>query len=193
MDSTSLTVITLWVLGSFVFLAFIYLVWAFVYFRGMAEKARAKGCAFEKDVNTGKTVLYYCYDSHFFMNDKGEKVFDFFEGDSFEILIATLSSDSMIPKKAYRVCVAQTELADEDDDKGKPIIQVYFLPMKNDISTWTVAKVEQHDLFLEHPLMGKLRVPKCFKNDAQIGQPMTLISEVTEIGNSYRLEYKPVS
>ena len=192
MDSTSLTVITLWILGSFVFLAFIYLVWAFVYFRGMAEKAREKGCAFEKDVNIGKTVLYYCYDSHFFMNNKGEKVSDFFGDNSFEILVATFSSDSMIPEKAYRVYVAQTDLADEDDDKGKPIIQVCFSPMKNDISKWTVAKVEIRDLVLEHPLMGKLCVPKRFKEDAQVGETITLISEVTKIGNNYRLEYKPV-
>ena len=64
------------------------------------------------------------------MNNKGEKVSVFFGDNSFEILVATFSSDSMIPEKAYRVYVAQTDLADEDDDKGKPIIQVCFSPMK---------------------------------------------------------------
>ena len=208
MDSTSLTVITLWILGSFVFLAFIYSVWAFVYFRGMAEKAREKGCAFEKDVNMEKIKLFYCYRGKFvtvdcdgddvrapyFTNENGTEICLLSEVER-EIFIGGLTPDSMVPNKAYRLAVDKTCLKHNDDGTTYTpnTLQVFFQPAKNDISNWTVTEIEKRDLILEHPLMGKLRVPKRFNKDAQIGQMMTLISEVTEIGNSYRLEYKPVS
>lgn len=205
LSSPTATIVLLSVLGSFVLAAFIWLLWAFVHYRGMAEKARAKGFAFEKDVNTEKIKLFYCYigkyvtidfagdevRAPYFVNERGTEI-DIFLDINCEVFVGGLMPDSMIPSKAYRLTVDKTCLKHNDDGTtyNPQTLQVFFRPAKNDVSQWTVAKVEKSDLILEHPLMGKLRVPKRFKKNAEIGQNITLISKVTEFAQSYRLEYE---
>ncbi len=186
---------------------FIFCLISAIRIRKAARLLLEKGFSFEKDVNTEKIKLFYCYRGKFvtvdcdgddvrapyFMNENGTEIY-LLSGVEREILIGGLTPDSMVPNKAYRVAVTKTGLKHNDDGTTcmPHTLQVFFRPAKNDVSQWTVAEVEKRDLVLEHPLMGKLRVPKRFKKDAQAGQPITLISEVTEIGNNYRLMYKPV-
>lgn len=173
--------------------------------RKAARQLLEKGFAFEEDVNTEKIKLFYCYRGKFvtvdcdgddvrapyFVNECGIEV-DIFPDIRREVFVGGLMPDSMIPSKAYRLAIDKTCLKHNDDGTtyNPQTLQVFFRPAKNDVSQWTVAKVEKSDLILEHPLMGKLRVPKRFKKNAEIGQNITLISKVTEFAQSYRLEYE---
>ena len=208
LSNFSTTMIYITVTASVAFVAiFTFCVVSVSRIRKAARQLLEKGFSFEKDVNTEKIKLFYCYRGKFvkvgcngdevrapyFANEQGTEV-DIFLDINREFFVGGLMPDSMIPSKAYRLAVDKICLKhNEDGATCKPhTLQVFFRPAKNDVSRWTVTEVEKCDLILKHPLMGKLRVPKHFKAGINIGQTITLISEVTEIDNTFRLKYKPV-
>lgn len=93
----------------------------------------------------------------------------------------------MIPSKGYRIDIAMTKL--RFVDKGKKVISVFFMPMNNSISIWTVSKIEIATICIEHPIMGTLILPIPLRQNYTLGQQVKLISKVSKDGNTYRLTY----
>lgn len=175
--------------------------------RKKARKMLKAGLQFKQDIITGKTKLFYCYRGKFlsldcdgdeiyvpyFVNERGKETTVLPEIRR-EFYIAPLTSDSMLPDNAYRSTVDKVCL--KQNGGGAPYmpmtLQVYFKPANDDISTWSIIKVEKANLVLEHPQMGMLCVPKHFRKNAKIGEEITLISKVSKTAKCYQIKYETV-
>lgn len=178
------------ILSVFLILFFAHLVWAFVYYRSPSQIEPQNGKSFREEVNKGKRVFYILLQENStvsFVNGEGKDTSAFFLNSEFECQIAFLSADSMIPSKGYRVDIAMTKL--RFVDKGKKVISVFFMPMNNSISIWTVSKIEIATICIEHPIMGTLILPTPLRQNYTLGQQVKLISKVSKDGNTYRLTY----
>ncbi len=159
-----------------------------------------KGFLFKKKVNSEEIKIYYrrkgVYLSiDFFgteiwkpclVDEKGIEV-ETLTDIEHSISLTPLSSGSHIPSKSYRVIVSDVYMAEDNNTANDRTSQlcISLQPANNDVSVWSVKRVFKKALILEHQLMGSLYLPKHRNLYFEVGQTVSLISKVTEIGNKY--------
>lgn len=176
--------------------------------RSLRKKVRQmleKGFDIEKNVSTQKIFVYchYRWSSQtigkaeqqscapHFINEFGMEI-EILTGIEHELLVSGFSPDSDIPDCAFRLAVCEVKLKQNPHGEisSPTTLQICFKPANNADELWSVAKVEDSGLTLEHQIMGRLWLPKPFKKEFAIGQQVKLISKTTKVGEAYRLTYE---
>ncbi len=160
------------------------------------QQIRDEALAFANKVNHGEITLFYLYNGNSSWHRGGCLVDEngieatILPSTERELCIQGLSPASVIPSKAYRLAVEKVDFRKKNGPNSvELILQIFFRPAQNSISTWNVVKEEDEFLLLEHSLKGTLRLPKTHVT-AKKGETVSIVSRIEKAsGTTWRLTY----
>lgn len=110
---------------------------------------------------------------------------------AYELIFSGFVFGSQTPQYCCRVAVDDVQMKNDEFGRcfGDEPIQFFLRPAKNTPGQWTVVNVSDRHVTCEHPVMGKLELPKESCPHAVSGSKIRLVPTVRKTPAGYLLQY----
>lgn len=148
---------------------------------------------FASVINSDDVEFYYLNASLVDAEGKDVKLPE--EIGSFELVFSGFEFGSDVPTRCCRVAVEDIKMKRDEYGHvfgGEPV-QLFIRPFNSSVSSWKVISVSERHVLCEHPVMGRLTLPREKCADVSSGSTVRFISKVRSGKSGYLLQYIPLA